>query len=158
MANLFRERFQGAISPLNCILKFMGVFICPSAGSQQKMRLINLWTALWLILCFLIQIHVLLNKTFYLKFVRGFRFPFREYVITFVNYSVSCTFDVIIHLQLLFTIRKTVADLLDILKPSDGQLERPNMKRIRLLSIAFIVWCFFTVIPKSPYRYLIRKS
>jgi hypothetical protein len=144
MPNSFKERFLCAISPFNGLLKFTGVYIYPS-GSQRKLTLINLWATAWFILNFLSQLYVLLNKTIYLKFACGFSFPFREYIITFVNYWVSCTFDVIVHLMLFFKIRKIVTDLFVLLKSCDSQLKLPKLNRIRIISIAFIVWCLFMV-------------
>jgi len=103
----FQERFIRAILPLSILLKLTGVDITYPSGSKRKLVLLKLWKLSWFFLNFINQIFILLRRTLHLKFVPGFFFPFREYLIVFVNYSVSCTVDVLVHLLLLLSIRRT---------------------------------------------------
>jgi hypothetical protein len=147
MDALFQKRFLASSLPYDCFLKLFGVYICPSTITEQKLiNVFHLWKLAWFILNFLNQIFSFMRRTIYVKFVPGFLFPFREYLICIVNYSTSCILDAMVHLLLLSSIRRTVACLFLHIENIDSKLQRPKLLKIRRLSIACIYWCFLTVL------------
>jgi len=68
MAESFKVQFLQAILYFDRVLKLCGVCICPS-GSKRKLALINLWSSVWLISNFQIQLFVFINRVYYVQFL-----------------------------------------------------------------------------------------
>ena len=151
MVALFQDRFLRAILPYTCFLKIFGICICPSTTKRKLIngvQLLHFWKFAWFILNFINQIFSFMRRTFYLKFVPGFLFPFREFLICIINYSTSCILDSLVHAMLLSTIGRTVDYLLLLIENIDSKLQNPKLFRIRNISTVFICWCCLMVCTK----------
>lgn len=147
MAESFKIYFLQASLLLNRILKISGVYICP-CGSKRKLMLINLWSSVWLLISFQVQLFVFINRVYNLPFLlfgAMSSLNLREFLINMINYLASCILDALVHLLLTVTIRETVNLFLTVLEPIDAKLQSPVLRkylsrRIRIISIVLILF------------------
>ncbi len=150
MGESLKDRFLfTALSPLNILLKFTGVFVNPYSDSQCRRHLYRFWTYFLLILAIQANVYIFIKRTLITEFI----FPKQKINIdSFIKFLLNelmpfnaLVSDIIIRIILVFKIWPLVNLFSETLDSVDLNFKRPNLSAIKRYSFFGLAYILFTV-------------
>jgi hypothetical protein len=150
MGESLKDRFLlTALSPLNILLKFTGVFVNPYSDSQCRRHLYRFWTYFLLILAIQANVYIFIQRTLIAEFIfASHQIKNDRLIRVLINELIRFTTlfsDTIVHFSLVFKIWPSVILFLETLDSVDLNFKRPNLSTIKRYSFVGLVYLLFTV-------------
>jgi hypothetical protein len=150
MGESLKDRFLfTALSPLNILLKFTGVFVNPYSDSQCRRHLYRFWTYFLLILAIQANVYIFIKGTLIAEFIfASHQIKNDRLIRVLINELtrfITLFSDITIHIILVFKIWPSVNLILETLDSVDLNFERPNLSSIKRYSFVGLIYLLFTV-------------
>jgi hypothetical protein len=150
MGESLKDRFLfTALSPLNILLKFTGVFVNPYSDSQCRRHLYRFWTYFLLILAIQANVYIFIQRTLIAEFIfASHQIKNDRLIRVLINELtrfITLFSDITIHIILVFKIWPSVNLILETLDSVDLNFERPNLSSIKRYSFVGLIYLLFTV-------------
>jgi hypothetical protein len=150
MGESLKDRFLlTALSPLNILLKFTGVFVNPYSDSQCRRHLYRFWTYFLLILAIQANVYIFIQRTLIAEFIfASHQIKNDRLIRVLINELIRFTTlfsDTIVHFSLVFKIWPSVILFLETLDSVDLNFQRPNLSPIKRYSFIGLIYLLFTV-------------
>lgn len=150
---MLSHRFLQTIKPFDWYLKLFGIIMKPATNPRWRLWLTNLWSLFWIVLvlqagtCIFIWrgLSALPNLFYSEEYADRQGHSRMEDLNDFIFGAYPLSFDALIYVCLVLSLRETARLLLSTLEPVDAQLRRPNLKVLRQYCNVGIIWMASTV-------------
>jgi hypothetical protein len=150
MGETLKDRFLlTALSPLNILLKFTGVFLNPYSESQWRRYLYRFWTFFLLILAIQANVYIFIQMTRITELIFASQQIKNDQLVKILISElmrfIAIVSQSIIHLSLVFKVWPSVNLFLETLDSVDLNFKRPNLSSIKRYSFVGLIYLLFKV-------------